>query len=116
MLKAIIAASIGIVPLPQKGSKKSESPSQPECNSIPAARTSFIGAISVASLYPLWCNEIPEESIDKVHFLLSIWILILKSGSSILILGLLPVSNFILSTIESFTFWETYKEFLKISP
>ena len=50
MLQAIIAASAKIVPLPHIGSIKLVSPSQPDKINIPAAKTSFIGAIFVAVL------------------------------------------------------------------
>ena len=38
----------------------------------PAAKTSFIGAMLVAVLYPLLCNDSPEESKDTLQNNLSI--------------------------------------------
>ncbi len=42
--RAIIAASIRIVPDPHIGSINAESPRQPDLSTIPAARTSLSGA------------------------------------------------------------------------
>src|SRR5690606_20241416 len=62
MLHAIIAASTKKVPEPHIGSKKFDCPFQPLKIKIPAAKTSLIGAILVAVLYPLWCNDAPDVS------------------------------------------------------
>ena len=88
-----MAASAKNVPEPHIGSKKSVWPSQPESNKIPAANTSFIGAILVAVLYPRWFKAFPEVSKATDTWSLSIWTLILKSGCTLSILGRCPVRS-----------------------
>ncbi len=67
ILFAIIAASIKIVPEPHIGSIKFSSPVYPDNRTIPAAKTSLIGAMFVAVLYPLLCKESPDESMETVN-------------------------------------------------
>ena len=56
MFLAISAASIGIVPLPQKGSQKSSLPLYLESFTIEAAIVSFRGASLCAGRYPRLCR------------------------------------------------------------
>ena len=62
ILLAIIAASMGKVPLPQNGSTKMRSFFQGVSNKSAAARFSAIGALAVSFLYPLLCRESPVVS------------------------------------------------------
>ena len=63
---AIIAASIGNVPLPQNGSTSIRSFFQGVSIISAAARLSEIGALPEAGLYPLLCRELPVVSIAMV--------------------------------------------------
>ena len=66
MFAAINAASIKIVPEPQKGSKIGDFLSHFAKRKSPAANTSFIGASPTSSLYPLWYNGTPLVFNDSV--------------------------------------------------
>ena len=72
-----MAASINIVPEPQKGSTNTYSPFHLEIRTSAAAKVSFNGAIPASSLYPLLCKPAPLVSIDKVtlSFRIATWIL-----------------------------------------
>ena len=63
---AIIAASIGNVPLPQNGSTSILSFLQGVSMISAAARVSVIGALLDSCLYPLLCKETPDVSIPTV--------------------------------------------------
>jgi hypothetical protein len=49
------------------GSNKSDCPSHPLSITKPAAKTSFIGAMLVAVLYPLLCSDSPDESKETLQ-------------------------------------------------
>jgi hypothetical protein len=51
-----------------------------------------------------WCNEFPEVSSATETWSLSIWILILKSGCTLSMLGRCPVRSLNWSTIASLHF------------
>jgi hypothetical protein len=111
ILQAIIAASAKMY-LNHTLDPRNHLVRQPESNKTPAANTSLIGAILVAVLYPRWCNEFPEVSSAET-WSLSIWILILKSGCTLSMLGRCPVRKLIYYCI--LTFCETNSEWLKLS-
>jgi hypothetical protein len=68
----------------------------------PAANTSLIGAILVAVLYPRWCNEFPEVSLQKLDLCqYEYWFLNLCTLS---MLGRCPVRSLNWSTIASLHF------------
>ena len=66
MFAAIMAASMGKVPLPQKGSTRIRSPFQGVSISSAAARVSVTGALLTSVRYPRLCRESPEVSMATV--------------------------------------------------
>ncbi len=68
IFRDISAASMGMVPAPQKGSIKGDLRFQSEAIKIPAARVSLKGALAVASRYPRLWSSTPEESRLKVQW------------------------------------------------
>jgi H+/gluconate symporter-like permease len=75
ILRAIIAASIAIVPEPQNISYNGSLYFQPESTTSAAARFSFIGASHVISLYQRLCKPAQEEFKSTLSVLFSINIL-----------------------------------------
>ena len=66
ILAAIMAASIGNVPLPQKGSTRILPPFQGVSMISDAARFSAMGAFAVSFRYPLLCRDSPVLSSPTV--------------------------------------------------
>ena len=66
ILAAIMAASMGKVPLPQKGSTRIRSGFHGVSMSRAAASVSVMGALLVKVRYPRLCRESPEVSMATV--------------------------------------------------